>query len=88
MGEFDRYEPISDTSITSKACPWCGEDLDPGDEVITIDGRTGNAAALSDPDFNGWIGIRLYHPRCRRKRELFKRAANNRRLAEFEGEGS
>lgn len=81
-GEFDRYEPHDPDSV-EKQCPWCGETLHVSEEVVTLDGRRAPVGALAPPGFDGWAGIRLYHERCLRKRELVRRRAQNTRLSEF-----
>lgn len=70
-GEYDRYEPYNPKNGL-KRCPWCGEDLDETETVETLDGRTGPTAAMAMGTFKGAAGIRLYHPRCKRKRELIR----------------
>lgn len=79
--DLDRYGPNGDSM---KQCPWCGEQHDPTDRVWTVDGRTGPAVNFIHGDFHGHTGIRLYHERCWRKRELIRKAATNTALSDYE----
>lgn len=78
-GQYDRYEPMNyDRGL--KRCPWCGEDIAENEVVVTLDGREGKTAALAAGGFKGAAGIRLFHPRCKRKREIIRHRAENTTL--------
>lgn len=77
-GEYDRYDSVHPEG--NSRCPWCGEQIEPLEDVVTIDGREGKDVALAG---TGFLHVRTYHPRCLRKRQLVKRAAENESLSRW-----
>lgn len=77
-GKYDRYDPFNSESGLSQ-CPWCGNDIAPTETVVRIDGKEGREHALTMMN----LQIRVYHHRCLKKRNIIKRAAENRKVTEW-----
>lgn len=80
LDKYDRFGPFNPNRGLS-LCPYCGNDIPPSMEVITVDGRRGTNAELTDSAPGNFL--RTYHPRCFRKRELLIAAVENKSLFEF-----
>lgn len=78
VAALDRYEAWNAERGLSR-CPWCGDDINPGEKVVRIDGREGHDILLSQ--INPYT--RTYHPPCRRKRTLVRRAIENEHFDAF-----